>query len=56
MLAYVTMHLFNHAMGLVSLGAMDEVLAWVFGFWSSQPAKAMLYGAFLVHYALALWA
>jgi adenylate cyclase len=56
MLAYVAMHLSNHALGLVSLGAMDRVLAWVFWFWSNQPAKAALYGAFLVHYALALWA
>ncbi len=56
MLVYVTMHLLNHAMGLASLRAMDEVLAWVFWFWSHQPAKALLYGAFLVHYALALWA
>jgi adenylate cyclase len=56
MLAYVTMHLSNHAVGLVSLGAMDRVLAWVFWFWSHEPAKALLYGAFLVHSGLALWA
>jgi adenylate cyclase len=56
MLAYVTMHLSNHAVGLVSLGAMDRVLAWVFWFWSHEPAKALLYGAFLVHFGLALWA
>ena len=56
MLAYVTMHLSNHALGLVSLKVMDEVLAWVFWFWSKQPLKALLYGAFLVHFALALWA
>ena len=56
MLAYVAMHLTNHAMGLVSLRAMDVVLAWVFRFWSSRPAQALLYGAFLVHYTLALWA
>jgi adenylate cyclase len=43
-------------LGLVSLGAMDRVLAWVFWVWSNQPAKTLLYGAFLVHFALALWA
>ncbi|MGC2522815.1 MAG: adenylate/guanylate cyclase domain-containing protein [Stellaceae bacterium] len=56
MLAYVTMHLSNHALGLVSLGAMDRVLGWVVWFWSLAPALALLYGAFLVHFALALWA
>ncbi len=55
MLAYVTMHLSNHAMGLISLGAMDRVLAWIFRFWSNLPAQALLYGAFVIHYALALW-
>ena len=56
MLAYVTMHLANHALGLVSLGAMARVLDWIAGFWSEYPMLLLLYGAFLVHYALALWA
>ncbi len=56
MLAYVTMHLLNHAVGLVSLPAMEMVLAKVFLIWSNPPAQALLYGSFLVHYILALWA
>jgi adenylate cyclase len=56
MLAYVTMHLLNHAMGLISLGVMDRVLEWVMAVWSNPPAQVLLYGAFLVHFALALWA
>ena len=56
MLAYVTMHLLNHAVGLVSLPAMEAVLAYVFWIWSSPPAQVLLYGSFLVHYLLALWA
>ena len=56
MLAYVTMHLLNHAVGLVSLPAMEAVLAYVGGAWSTPPAQALLYGSFLVHYSLALWA
>ena len=56
MLAYVTMHLLNHAVGLVSLPAMEMVLAEVFLIWSNPPAQALLYGSFLVHYILALWA
>ena len=55
MLVYVTMHLSNHAMGLISLKAMDEVLAWVLWLWSNRPAQVLLYGAFLVHFTLALW-
>lgn len=56
MLAYVMMHLANHALGLVSLDAMERTLAWIAGFWSQYPMLAVLYGAFLVHYLLALWA
>jgi adenylate cyclase len=56
MLAYVTMHLANHAVGLISLPAMERVLALIYLIWSSPPAQALLYGSFLVHYALALWA
>jgi adenylate cyclase len=54
MLAYVTMHLLNHAVGLISLGAMARVLGWVLLLWGSRPAQALLYSAFLVHFALAL--
>jgi adenylate cyclase len=55
-LAYVTMHLANHAAGLVSLAAMERVLFWVGGLWSSLPMQLLLYGSFLVHYLLALFA
>src|SRR6202035_4118989 len=56
MLAYVTMHLLNHAVGLVSLEAMEGVLWYIFRIWSNRPAQALLYGSFLVHYTLALCA
>lgn len=57
MLAYVTMHLLNHALGLVSIPAMAWALAQiVFPIWSFPPMRAALYGAFTVHYVLALWA
>jgi adenylate cyclase len=55
MLVYVTMHLANHALGLVSLDAMEQALDWIAGLWSLYPMLALLYGAFLVHYALGLW-
>src|SRR5712671_4695938 len=54
MLAYVTMHLLNHAVGLISLPAMEDVLWYIFRIWTNRPAQALLYGSFFVHYALAL--
>src|SRR5215469_2922102 len=57
MLAYVAMHLLNHALGLVSIPAMGWALNQVvYPFWSFPPMQLALYGAFLVHYTLALWA
>src|SRR3984893_18372706 len=56
MLAYVTMHLLNHAVGLISLAAMEDVLWYIFRIWTNRPAQALLYGSFLAHYELALWA
>ena len=56
MLAYVTMHLLNHATGLISLQAMESVLRYVLRVWSNPPAQMLLYGSFLLHYGLSLWA
>ena len=56
MLAYVTMHLLNHAVGLISLKAMEDVLWYIFRIWSNRSAQSLLYGSFFVHYTLALWA
>jgi adenylate cyclase len=56
MLAYVTMHLANHAVGLISLKAMEDVLWYIFRIWTNRPAQLLLYSSFIVHYALALYA
>jgi adenylate cyclase len=57
MLAYVAMHLLNHALGLVSIPAMGWALTQiVYPVWSFPPMRVGLYGAFIVHYGLALWA
>ena len=57
MLSYVTMHLLNHALGLISVEAMAWALARiVLPVWSLPPMRTALYTAFLVHYSLALWA
>jgi adenylate cyclase len=56
LLVYVAMHLLNHAFGLVSLYAMDDVLSYVLLIWGNPVGQVLLYGSFLVHYTLALWA
>src|ERR1700719_1012265 len=56
MLAYVKIHLLNHAVGLISLEAMENVLWYIFRIWANRPAQLVLYSSFLVHYALALYA
>jgi adenylate cyclase len=56
MLAYVVTHFLNHSLGLVSLAVMDEVLRVVYRVWASPTGTLLLYGAFAVHYSLALWA
>jgi adenylate cyclase len=56
MLSYVTMHLLNQAVGLISLAAMERTLRWVMALWAQWPMQVLLYGSFGIHYALALWA
>jgi adenylate cyclase len=56
MLSYVTMHLVNHAVGLISLEAMENVLWYIFRIWTNPPAQLLLYSSFLVHYGLAVYA
>jgi adenylate cyclase len=53
---YVTTHFLNHALGLVSLEAMDHGLRWFVAIWRSPPFTMALYGAAAVHFALALHA
>src|SRR5919198_4366581 len=52
--AYVTTHLVNHALGLVSLDAADAGRVWFIAFWRSAIGTVLLYGSLLVHIALAL--
>ncbi len=56
MLAYVTTHLLNSSLGLLSVEAMDRALVRIYRVWSSLPGTVLLYGAFTIHYCLALWA
>ncbi|HLJ20829.1 MAG TPA: adenylate/guanylate cyclase domain-containing protein [Stellaceae bacterium] len=56
MFAYVTTHFVNHSLGLISLDLMDRALERIYKFWASDWGTLALYGAFAIHYCLALWA
>ena len=56
MFVYVTTHLVNHSLGLISVRAMDLALERIYEYWASPLGGAILYGAFAIHYSLALWA
>lgn len=52
--AFILGHFSNHALGIVSLGAMErlrELLAYV---WRSPPGTVLLYSAIIIHFLLAL--
>jgi adenylate cyclase len=51
---YVTMHLSNHALGLISVHAQEAVRPWVMALWHSPPGQVLLYGSLSTHAAIAL--
>ena len=55
LLTYLTLHLSDHALGLVSLETMEAGQRWFIAFWRSALGTLALYGAFTVHGVLALW-
>jgi len=54
--AYVLTHLLNHIAGLVSLEAMEAGRQWFLVIWRNPAGTVALYGALLLHFALAIWA
>ncbi len=56
LLAYVSSHLVNHALGLWSLEALELGRGWFLAAWRNMAATVLLYGALAAHYLLALWA
>src|SRR5215475_2346579 len=52
---YITAHLVNHALGLVSLAAAERGLEYAVEVWYSRPGTILLYGAAATHFLLALW-
>jgi len=56
MFAYVTTHLANHALGLISLDAMDAGRVYFLALWRNPLGSLVLYTALVSHVALAFWA
>lgn len=54
--AYIGSHLLNHALGLISLQAAEHGMEYAVEVWYSTPGTLLLYGAFTLHFFLALWA
>jgi adenylate cyclase len=52
--AYVAGHFLNHALGVVSVEAMDALRRVLAAWWRSLPGTFLLYGSLLTHFALAL--
>lgn len=52
--AYISTHLLNHALGLISLDAAEHGLALATAVWHRLPGTLALYGAASVHVVLAL--
>jgi adenylate cyclase len=51
---YVTMHLSNHALGLISVHTQESVRPWVMALWHSPPGQVLLYGSLIIHAGIAL--
>jgi adenylate cyclase len=55
LLTYLVLHFTNHALGLISLEAMEAGRWWFLALWRNVPGTLALYGAIGVHGGLALW-
>jgi len=56
LLAYLTTHFANHALGLISLDRMEDGREWFLWLWRNRVGTAALYGALVIHALLAFWA
>ena len=53
---YIATHLFNHALGVISIDAQDGLLEVLAPVWQSVPGTVVLYGSLIVHALLGLYA
>ncbi len=51
---FVLGHFSNHALGVVSIEAMDRMRVFLAAWWRSPAGSILLYGSLLTHFALAL--
>lgn len=56
LLAFVTSHLINLSLGLISIDAMDSARPYLSGFWTGPITGRMLFAALMSHFFLGLWA
>src|SRR3954451_15027797 len=54
--AYLVSHFLNHALGKISVEAMESGVYWHVLFWQSLPVTIIFYTACLVHTGLGIWA
>jgi adenylate cyclase len=54
--AYLVSHFLNHALGNISVEAMESGVYWHTLFWQSRPVTIIFYTACLVHTGLGIWA
>ena len=52
---YVTTHLLNHALGLISLRVLEMGRVWFVFIWKNPVGQGVLYGALGAHLCFALW-
>ncbi len=52
---YIAAHLFNHALGLISLETAEAGMGYAIEVWYSTSGTLLLYGAAGTHFLLALW-
>src|SRR5262245_50190158 len=53
---FVALHLAMHGLGILSFAAMQDATRVHDAVWHSLPGTVLLYGAFAIHFSLALWA
>ena len=53
---FITSHLINHALGLISINAMENYRKAHGAIWQSPPGVVALYGSIIIHFLLALYA
>jgi adenylate cyclase len=52
LVSYISLHLFNHMLGIVSLPLAETGLRWSIRLWQSAPGTAALYGTLALHLRL----